>query len=95
MKRADNSRFDAQRAEWKTKGITAGSDLSDVGLSVRALGCAWNCEGAPGNVLALAARTRNAVVRMRNVGSVTLAELDALLAFCGLSWAPEPSKESR
>ena len=94
MTRVDDTRFDAQRAEWQMAGTHAGSLLWDADVSARAHGAATNCEGGPSTIRELAARPRSAVARMRNVGAVTLAELDALLAFCGLTWAPEPTKES-
>ena len=92
MKRVDDSRFDAQRAAWQCAGINADSSIWSADLSVRAYGAAQNCKGVPDALRELAARPVSELKRLRNCGAFTLAELTALLTFCGLSWAPEPPK---
>lgn len=91
MKHVDDARFDAQRFEWRRTGVTADTEIDDAGLGTRAHWAVLNYIGAPITIRELAARPRSSVARTRTVGIVTLAEFDALLAFCDLSWAPEPS----
>ena len=88
----DRVRFGALRAEWRREGVTADSAI-DYGLtlSVRARNAVQNLSGAYLTVRELAALPRSTVALTKNCGATSLEELDALLAFCGLSWAPEPT----
>lgn len=85
-----DQRLSELRAKLSSDNVTADTLVGDTPLSVRALNGSANAGvlyDAP--VRSLATLRRSTVARGKNLGAVSLAELDALIAHCGLAWADD------
>lgn len=96
----DEHRFDEHRRRWARDGVTAATVVTaDIYITVRASSAFYTmasrimeCAGIDHNrdlTIGESAQCSRSwlVARRRGIGRVTVAEIDALFAHCGLEWA--------